>query len=355
MSTPPAFARNAAARAPRSLSHRGEHWQQHMRDAITDADTLFAELALPTEHLPAARRAAALFPLRVPRGYVARMRSGDIDDPLLRQILPLDTEREQRPGFVADAVGDTASAAGDGLLHKYHGRALLITTGACAVHCRYCFRRHFDYAAQHAGGAHGEAALARIAADASISEVILSGGDPLSLGRSRLDALGTGLDAIAHVERIRIHTRTAIVLPERVDAGLLAWLRARRARCVVVVHANHANELSAPVRTALADLAASGAVLLNQAVLLAGVNDDADALVALSEALFDAGVMPYYLHLLDRVQGTHHFEVADSRARALLADAAARLPGYLVPRLARERVGLAAKQVLGMTAPAGHD
>lgn len=320
-----------------------------MRAAITDVDTLFAALELPVAYRPAAERAARLFGLRVPTSYLARITPGDINDPLLRQVLPLDAEtRTDVPGFVDDAVGDWASAEGDGLLHKYHGRALLITTGACAVHCRYCFRRHFDYGAQHAGGSHTEAALARIAADTSLAEVILSGGDPLSLSNDRLATIGRALDEIEHVTRIRLHTRTAIVLPERIDAGLIDWITARRARVVVVVHVNHARELADDVVHALARLRATGAVLLNQAVLLAGVNDTPEAQVALSERLFAAGVMPYYLHLLDRVRGVGHFEVAETEAAALMAEVAGRLPGYLVPKLAREQAGDRAKQVIGV-------
>ncbi|WP_423823924.1 EF-P beta-lysylation protein EpmB [Salinisphaera sp. SPP-AMP-43] len=350
MSTRPAPSRITPPIEPRSLSHRDGDWQQAMRDAITDIDTLFAELSLPQAYKPAARRAAELFGLRVPRSYVRRMQPGAIDDPLLRQVLPLGAETESHPDFVADAVGDNASAAGDGLLHKYHGRALLVTTGACAVHCRYCFRRHFDYAGQHAGGSHTEAAMARIAADDSIAEVLLSGGDPLSLSNARLEAIGRRLDMIDHVQRLRLHTRTAIVLPERIDSGLIEWLAARRARCVVVVHVNHPNELSAATIDALAAMRKTGALLLNQAVLLADINDDVDTQVRLSEALFEAGVMPYYLHLLDRVRGTHHFEVAETDAVALMQTVSGRLPGYLVPKLAREGAGDEAKSVLGIRA-----
>lgn len=330
-----------------SLSYRRDDWQQAMREAVTDVDTLFDTLALPERYREPARRTATGFGLRVPRGYVARMIPGDIHDPLLRQILPLDAENAVVPGFAYDAVGDAASALGDGVLHKYHGRALLVTTGACAVHCRYCFRRHFDYAAQHAGARRGEAALAHIAADTSIHEVILSGGDPLSLSNERLAAIGDGLDAIDHVTRVRIHTRTAVVLPERIDDGFVDWIARRRQQCVIVIHANHAREIDADVAARLARLRAAGATLLNQAVLLRGVNDNANTLAALSETLFAAGVMPYYLHLLDRVAGSAHFEVAADRAEALMNTLAGRLPGYLVPRLARESAGATAKQVLG--------
>lgn len=335
---------------PRSLAHSEGRWQQAMRNAITDVDTLFAELQLPTAYKEAARRATRLFDLRVPRGYVARMHHGDIHDPLLRQILPLDAEFHDPPDFVDDAVGDMASAEGDGLLHKYHGRALLVTTGACAIHCRYCFRRHFDYAAQHAGGSHTQAALARIAADSSIREVILSGGDPLSLSNTRLLSLGRQISEIAHVKRLRLHTRTPIVLPERVDAEILDWLANTPIQSVMVVHANHANELSHEVAQTLRSLRQAGVTLLNQAVLLAGVNDQAEAQIRLSEALFEAGVLPYYLHLLDRVRGTAHFEVSATRATRLMQDVSAHLPGFLVPRLAREGAGEAAKSVLAVPA-----
>ncbi|GAB3682987.1 EF-P beta-lysylation protein EpmB [Salinisphaera aquimarina] len=343
---------SAPARKRVSLSQSAHSWQQAMREAITDADTLFERLQLPADQLPGARRAARLFPLRVPSGYVDRMARGDLADPLLRQVLPLDIEHAVAPGFTADAVGDGPSDLGDGVLHKYAGRALLITTGACAVHCRYCFRRHFDYAAHHAGGEHGRAAVAHIAADTSIHEVILSGGDPLSLSNTRLAALGRQLDEIRHVERLRLHTRTAVVLPERIDDGLVAWIASRPQRVVLVVHANHAREIDDHVAAAMARLSGAGAVLLNQAVLLRGVNDDAATLAALSERLFSVGVMPYYLHMLDRVAGTAHFEVDADRAQRVLDELAARLPGYLVPRLARETAGEGAKQVFGHRASA---
>lgn len=335
-----------------SLAQTGTGWQQQMREAITDADTLFALLDLPRAHLPAARRAARTFPLQVPRALAARMRPGDIDDPLLRQVLPLDAECDAVPGFVADAVGDTASAAGDGLLHKYHGRALIVTTGACAINCRYCFRRHFDYAAHNGARRRWHSVIERIAADDSIAEVILSGGDPLSLADSKLGALTEQLADIQHVRRLRIHTRQPVVLPARIDAAFLRLFAAIPQQCIVVIHANHANELDAQVARALARLRANGALLLNQSVLLRGVNDDADALAALSERLFDCGVLPYYLHLLDRVAGTAHFEVPAERAEALMQTIAARLPGYLVPKLARETAGAPAKSVIGYRFPA---
>jgi EF-P beta-lysylation protein EpmB len=326
-------------------------WRRVLADAVTDPAELLELLDLPQELLPEARRAAELFGLRVPRGFVARMRPGDPDDPLLLQVLPLGRELETVPGFTADPLAEGEAALRPGLLQKYHGRALLVVTGACAVHCRYCFRRHFPYAESHPGWSGWGETLDRLAADPSIREVILSGGDPLAVADERLEALLAGIEAIPHVERLRLHSRNPVVLPERVDSRLLARLRGSRLRIVVVVHANHARELDGSVHEAFSRLLGAGATLLNQSVLLAGVNDSADALVALSEALFEAGALPYYLHLLDRVQGAAHFDVPEERARRLVGEAAARLPGYLVPRLVREVPGAPAKVAMTPVLP----
>jgi EF-P beta-lysylation protein EpmB len=274
------------------------------------------------------------------------MRHGDRHDPLLRQVLPLDDELRTVPGFGLDAVGDGAARVARGVIHKYEGRALLVATGSCAINCRYCFRRHFPYAEETAAASGWAAAIEAIAADASVSEVILSGGDPLALATHKLAELTDRLRVIPHVRRLRIHTRLPVVLPERVDDALLAWLSTLPWPVVVVVHANHGNEFDADVDAAMGALRAVGATLLNQAVLLAGVNDSADALATLCERGFEAGVLPYYLHQLDRVAGTAHFEVDDARARALHAALVARLPGYLVPRLVREVAGDASKRAL---------
>jgi EF-P beta-lysylation protein EpmB len=281
--------------------------------------------------------------LRVPRGYAARMRKGDPNDPLLLQVLPQAREGDDVPGFGDDAVGDLARLKDGGVIHKYHGRALVIATGACAVHCRYCFRRHFPYSDALASREHWRGALRALAEDRSITEVILSGGDPLSLSDEKLARFAEGLEFLPHVQRLRIHTRQPVVLPERVDEALLAWLGRGRLRKVIVIHANHANELDDAVQQALARLAATGATLLNQSVLLRGVNDSADALLRLSERLFECGVLPYYLHMLDRVRGAAHFDVPEAEARALMRALAARLPGYLVPRLVREEAGAPSK------------
>lgn len=318
-------------------------WQRALADAIRDPAELLALLDLPRDLLPAGRDAASGFALRVPRGYVARMRKGDPEDPLLRQVLPVAAEREERAGYGADPVGDLSSMAVPGLLHKYAGRVLLVTTGACAIHCRYCFRRHFPYAEANPAPDTWRQALSYIAADTTLTEVILSGGDPLVLPDARLAELTAQLAAVPHLRRVRLHTRLPVVLPERVDAGLLDWLRDIPLQTVVVIHANHPQEIDAATRRALAALKEGRVTLFNQTVLLKGVNDDAGVLAELSETLFEAGVLPYYLHLLDRVQGAAHFEVEEPQALALVSALQARLPGYLVPRLVREVEGAPAK------------
>jgi EF-P beta-lysylation protein EpmB len=327
------------------LSEPVSDWRELWRDAITDPVELLQAVGLGarTDLLPPDD---AGFALRVPRGFVARMRRGDPFDPLLLQVLPQRAEHDLTDGYTVDAVGDLAASTGHGVLHKYDGRALLIASGSCAVNCRYCFRRHFPYGEEIAAASHWREGLARLRADPSIREVILSGGDPLALATHKLEELTRGLAELPQVIRLRIHSRLPIVLPERIDDGLVAWLGELPLQKVVVLHANHANELDAGVDAACARLREAGASLLNQSVLLRGVNDDADTLADLSERLFAAGVLPYYLHQLDRVQGTAHFEVSDDTALELQQALRSRLPGYLVPRLVREVAGDAAKRAL---------
>lgn len=335
----------AAAPAP-APAPAAPRWQRAWREAVRDPRELLAMLGLDAVAAGISDAAAAQFPLRVPRGFVARMRHGDLHDPLLRQVLPVDAEERIVPGFGLDAVGDGAARKAEGVIQKYRGRALLVTTGSCAVHCRYCFRRHFPYAEETAAREGWREAVAAVAHDPTIDEVILSGGDPLSLATSKLAELTAQLAAIPHVKRLRIHSRLPVVLPERVDPALLQWLSALPWPVALVVHANHANEFDPEVDAAMARLRGAGAQLLNQAVLLRGVNDSVHALAALSERGFAAGVLPYYLHQLDRVQGTAHFEVDDQRARALHTALAARLSGYLVPKLVREIQGDTGKRPL---------
>jgi EF-P beta-lysylation protein EpmB len=321
-------------------------WQRQQARALREPEHLLERLGLPA-NLPAeAREAAQQFPLRVPQSFVARMRPGDPGDPLLRQVLPLAEEKAEAEGFVHDPVGDGEARAGRGLLHKYRGRVLLITTGACGIHCRYCFRRHYPYQEEHLQGEAWQQTLDYMAADPAIHEVILSGGDPLTLSDKRLAAMVADLQAIPHLTRLRLHSRQPVVLPARVTEALTALLGGTRLDTAMVLHVNHPNELDAEVDAALDGLRRAGVSLLNQSVLLKGVNDDAETLAALSERLFRAGVLPYYLHQLDRVQGAAHFEVEDDRALALVEALRARLPGYLVPRLVREVAGADSKRPL---------
>ncbi|MBB3274736.1 EF-P beta-lysylation protein EpmB [Pseudoxanthomonas sp. OG2] len=321
-------------------------WQEAWRDAVRDPHELLAMLGLEGLAGRLSEGAAAQFPLRVPRGFVARMVPGDANDPLLRQVLPLDEEMRPVPGFGLDAVGDAAARTATGVLQKYRGRALLVATGSCAVHCRYCFRRHFPYAEETAARDGWREAVDAIRADEGIEEVLLSGGDPLSLATPKLVELTDALAGIPHLRRLRIHSRLPVVLPERVDDGLVRWLAGLPWPVAFVIHANHANEFDAGVDAALGRLRGAGAQLLNQAVLLRGVNDSVDALAALGERSFAAGVLPYYLHQLDRVAGVAHFEVPDEQALALHAGLRARLSGYLVPRLVREIPGDTGKRPL---------
>ena len=396
---------------PRPVLHNGDvppppTWQHAVKTAIRDPLVLCRALGLPAEFEAGAVAAAGSFPVFVPRGYLARMKPGDPDDPLLRQVLPRLEETTPRPGDLADPVGDAAAALSPGLLHKYEGRALMVTTGACAVHCRYCFRRQFPYAETPHSVAEWGPGIAQIAQDSSLHEVILSGGDPLMLVDDVLAELVERLAAIPHLRRLRVHTRLPIMIPERVTPALPRLLRGTRLTPIVVVHANHPVELAelqslrlplgegrgeglpcanndstlarsaseretngratrpplplgegrgegashaAPtsVADALAELIDAGIPVLNQAVLLRGVNDSADVLAELCERLIDLRVLPYYLHQLDRVTGAAHFEVPPAAGRAILSELRRRLPGYAVPRYVQELPGAEYKLSLG--------
>jgi len=286
------------------------------------------------------------FPLRVPRAFVRRMRKGDPNDPLLLQVLARQIENHRVDGFVHDPVGDAEAKRTPGVLHKYAGRALLIVTGSCAVHCRYCFRRHFPYAEQSVTPAQWDAALLYLQAQDDVEEILLSGGDPLSLDTPKLAALCQRLRALPQLKRLRIHTRLPVVLPARVDAELIRFLHSLPWNLSIVVHCNHGQEIDAETKAAFTRLRSSGAILLNQTVLLRGINDTVAAQRGLSEALFDAGVLPYYLHQLDPVAGAAHFSVTDDAAVALVHSLRTQLPGYLVPRLVREVAGEPNKTVL---------
>jgi EF-P beta-lysylation protein EpmB len=322
-------------------------WRAALAEAVTDPAELCELLGLPEGVARAAAGAAAgPFRLLVPRPYLARIRPGDPEDPLLVQVLPRAEEGDRPPGFTADPLGEAGATWGAGLLRKYQNRVLMVATAACAVHCRYCFRRHFPYADTSATPRQCEETLRRIASEPSIHEVILSGGDPLMLPDPVLGRLAGRLAGIAHLRRLRVHTRLPIVVPQRVTGELVAWLRGTRLAPTVVVHANHPQEIDAPVAAALGRLVDAGVPVLNQAVLLRGVNDRADVLAELCERLVDLRVMPYYLHQLDRVAGAAHFEVPESEGVRLVEELRRRLPGYAVPRYVRETPGRPNKTVL---------
>ena len=321
-------------------------WQQAMKEAIRSPAELCRRLGLPETFAQQGESGANDFPVFVPSGYLARIRPGDSTDPILLQVLPVFNEALPAVGFGRDPVGDLDASLTPGLLQKYAGRALMVATGACAVHCRSCFRRHFPYEEIPKGFSAWEPALEQLAADHSIHEVILSGGDPLTLVDSRLARLAEQLAGIPHLRRLRVHSRLPIVIPERVNDELLAWLRGTRLAPVMVVHANHPHEIDREVELALSRLVDAGVPVLNQAVLLKGVNDSADVLAELCERLINLRVMPYYLHQLDRVAGAAHFEVPESEGLQIMAELRRRLPGYGVPRYVRERAGDEHKWVL---------
>jgi EF-P beta-lysylation protein EpmB len=334
-----------------SWREQAPSWQEQLADVVTDPDELLQFLQLTRAEAGLSEAALRDFPLRVPRRWLERMQKGDPRDPLLLQVLPLLAETRDAHGYSKDPLGETLVNSQSGLLHKYAGRVLLITTQSCAIHCRYCFRRHFAYADNRPGRAQWQDSFRYIAENADITEVILSGGDPLACSNTYLTWLVENLLAIPHVKRLRLHTRVPIMLPQRVDTPLIKLLGQCKRQVVVVLHANHAREFDAEVDAACARLRDAGIHLLNQSVLLKGINDSADTLCALSERLFAAGVLPYYLHMLDKVQGAAHFAVTEAHALSLLDELRSRLPGYLVPKLVREESGMPGKTPLA-SAPA---
>ncbi|EIX1533823.1 EF-P beta-lysylation protein EpmB [Cronobacter sakazakii] len=325
-----------------------EDWLSQLADVITDPDELLHLLNIDaSEELLAGRDARRLFALRVPRAFAARMEKGNPQDPLLRQVLTAREEFVAAPGFTTDPLEEQNSVV-PGLLHKYHNRALLLVKGGCAVNCRYCFRRHFPYADNQGNKRNWQAALDYIAAHPELDEIIFSGGDPLMAKDHELEWLVTHLEAIPHIKRLRIHSRLPIVIPARITDALVRLLGETRLQVLLVNHINHAQEIDDAFREGMAKLRAAGVTLLNQSVLLKGVNDNAATLAALSNALFDAGVMPYYLHVLDKVQGAAHFMVSDDEARAIMRELLSRVSGYLVPKLAREIGGEPSKTPLDL-------
>lgn len=325
-----------------------EDWLTQLADVITDPDELLHILNIEADpDRLAGREARRLFALRVPRAFVARMEKGNPHDPLLRQVLTSREEFIMAPGFSTDPLEEQHSVV-PGLLHKYLNRALLLVKGGCAVNCRYCFRRHFPYADNQGNKRNWQTALDYIVAHPELDEIIFSGGDPLMAKDQEIDWLITQLEAIPHIKRLRIHSRLPIVIPARITETFTARVERSRLQVILVNHINHANEIDDAFRAAMAHLRRAGVTLLNQSVLLRGVNDDARTLAALSNALFDAGIMPYYLHVLDRVQGAAHFLVSDDDARKIIRELLTLVSGYMVPKLAREIGGEPSKTPLDL-------
>ncbi len=325
-------------------AHFSKNWQQQLAEAFTTIEDLCRYLDLNPVDLRVSTLAQQNFALRVPLSFAACMEKGNPHDPLLRQVLPIKDELLLYPDYNNDPVGDLPAATQTGVLHKYQGRVLLINTGSCAINCRYCFRRNFPYADLQLGKQQEQTVIQSIQNDTSITEVILSGGDPLLLSDARLTRLIEQLNTIAHVKRIRIHSRLPIVLPARITSELIGTLTKSPKQIIMVVHCNHANELNERVITACQQLNKHGITLLNQSVLLKGVNDNATVLSELSERLFQHGVIPYYLHLLDKATGTGHFAVSETEALLLMERVQARLSGYLVPKLVKEVAGAESKR-----------
>jgi EF-P beta-lysylation protein EpmB len=322
------------------------NWQLEYKKSITNIEQLCQTLGLNIEQLPISTQANKQFQIRVPLSYVERMQQSNPNDPLLLQILPTSHEENHIEGYLKDPVGDLQSIKTPGLLQKYNGRALLLATSRCAIHCRYCFRRHFPYSAQNPRHDNWTQAVQELQLDHSITEVILSGGDPLVLDDSELAKLVSKLESIEHIQRLRIHTRLPVVIPNRISDELLNWIRNSRLKIIMVLHINHAQEINTHLYKSLQKLKNINCTLLNQSVLLQNINDQSSSLVNLSEALFNAGILPYYLHLLDKVDGAAHFNVSKNNARKLMREITKQLPGYLVPKLVMEIPGEQSKSLI---------
>jgi len=325
------------------MQHR--NWQKVLQQASSSPEELLNKLTIEDSSL-ISRPANNDFPLRVPAGFINRMNQSDPDDPLFKQVWPSVDEENDEAGFIEDPLNEVNRQVTPGLLHKYPGRVLLVLTGACAIHCRYCFRRHFPYSDSNPSGENLNRAIEYIQNKTNVTEVILSGGDPLSVSDERLSDLISRLDEIPHLKRLRIHTRFPVVVPERINETCLDWLNKTRLQLAIVLHVNHANELDKSVEQAILKLRNHNIPLFNQSVLLKGINDSTQTLVALSETLFSNGIIPYYLHLLDPVSGGSHFEVDESRAKSLMNEMQKSLPGYLVPKLVREDADKSHKTII---------
>ncbi|RTE85681.1 MULTISPECIES: EF-P beta-lysylation protein EpmB [Gammaproteobacteria] len=311
-------------------------WQQEIASSITSPEELGRVLNLDESWIRHNAPAKSLFPLRVPKPFVALMGQGNPNDPLLKQVMTSADEFQQHPDFVRDPLLEQQLEGPSSLLHKYKSRVLIIFRGGCAVNCRYCFRRHFPYEENHFGREQKEQSLEYIRKNVEINEVILSGGDPLMASDQQIEDFVRALESIDHIKRIRIHSRLPIVIPSRLTNSLAKVLESSRLKSILVLHANHPNELSEELKKRLSIWQEHGILLLNQSVLLKGINDDTETLVALSEKLFDWQVLPYYLHLLDKVEGASHFNVEVQKAQEIYQQLLVELPGFLVPKLVQE-------------------
>ena len=320
-------------------------WKKTLQKVISDPHELLSKLNIEDNSL-ISKQENGNFPLRIPPGYLSRIKKNNPEDPLLKQVLPSVEEEYDKAGFTRDPLNEINGQVSPGMLLKYQGRVLLLITGACAINCRYCFRRHFPYSESNPSGENLKKTIKFLQKETSVTEIILSGGDPLSVSDERLLNLVSLLSDIPHIKRLRIHTRYPVVVPERINDKFLRWLTATRLQAVIVLHVNHANELDNSVRQAMNKLKNNNIPLFNQSVLLKGVNDSVHALVKLSETLFSYGIIPYYVHLLDPVAGASHFEVTEADARLLMGGMQKQLPGYLVPRLIREDVDAPYKTII---------
>jgi EF-P beta-lysylation protein EpmB len=333
--------------APHSISLTElKPWQQQLSEAVSTSEELIRYLELPASLKIEINQAIGSFPLRAPYAYLERIKKGDINDPLLKQILPIGAELIEQPGFTADPLEEQQANPCPGIIHKYPGRVLLMPTSACAINCRYCFRRHFPYQDNTPSKQQWQQSLAYLRQDESIHEVILSGGDPLASSDKHLAWLCEQLSDIKHISELRIHSRLPIVIPDRITDEFLYWTKATRLNVAVVVHCNHPQEIDDKVLICLKKIQKNGLILLNQSVLLRDVNDKLKILSALSKRLIESGCIPYYLHLLDKVQGAQHFDIDESEAIELHRAMTKSMPGYMVPRLVREEAGKTSKTII---------
>lgn len=327
---------------------RENSWQKDLRQVVTDPEKLLSLLGINSDNYLQHFKARKLFPVRVPLPFINRMTKGDIDDPLLKQVMPLSSEFVVTDGFTADPLQEHDTVA-EGLLHKYKHRVLMIVKAGCAINCRYCFRRHFPYQENSPNKQRWQQALTYISEHTEISEVIFSGGDPLMASDEHLAWLVEQIEVISHVKRLRIHTRLPVVIPNRITPDLVNLLSQSRLKATMVLHINHSNEIDTDFTNALEPLRAARIPLFNQSVILKNVNDDAKTLIALCEKAFDSGIMPYYLHLFDPVQGAAHFDVQEKTAIKIVNEMLAVLPGFLMPKLVREIAGKANKTPINLT------